>query len=327
MVTYLLAVLAACVNATSSVLQRKANQQVPQNENLSWKLIRSLLHEPVWFAGVFLVIVGFLLQATALGTGQLSAVEPVLVLELPATLILASWVFRARMRRREWASTAAMTAGLAGLLYFLSPSAGRSTTVRWYIWLIGIGVNLAVVGTLIAWGRHGPAGRAGSSEGSSSRQAAVLGVAAGATFGLTAALMKGMTTTFASGIGALLVSWQLYGMIAAGVLGMFLMQSAMNAGRLLAAQPGLTLSDPIVSILWGVMAFHERVQGGMHILSAAVSGVIMAAAVVALARSPLLSEESPQTGTGQRPRQHGAGDRRPDQVPGAETARPPVGHG
>jgi drug/metabolite transporter (DMT)-like permease len=306
MVTYLLAVLAACANAIASVLQRQANRKVPRNQNLSWKLIRSLLHEPVWFGGVLMVIVGFLLQATALGTGQLAAVEPVLVLELPAALILASWVFESRMRRREWASTVAMTAGLAGLLYFLSPSAGRSAAVRWYIWLIGIGVNLAVVGMLVAWGRHGPAGHAGSSEGSSSRQAAVLGVAAGAAFGLTAALMKGMTTTFSSGIGALLTSWQLYGMIAAGVLAMFLMQSAMNAGRLLAAQPGLTLSDPIVSILWGVLAFHERVRGGMYILLAAASGVIMAAAVVALSRSPLLSEERPQTGTAQRSRQHGA---------------------
>ncbi|MGH3401931.1 MAG: WhiB family transcriptional regulator [Streptosporangiaceae bacterium] len=35
--TYLLAVLAACANAASSVLQRKANRDVPQRENLSWK--------------------------------------------------------------------------------------------------------------------------------------------------------------------------------------------------------------------------------------------------------------------------------------------------
>jgi len=41
--TYLLAVLAACANATSSVLQRKANLQVPRKQNLSPQLIRSLL--------------------------------------------------------------------------------------------------------------------------------------------------------------------------------------------------------------------------------------------------------------------------------------------
>ena len=32
--SYVLAVLAACANATSSVLQRKANREVPPNENL-----------------------------------------------------------------------------------------------------------------------------------------------------------------------------------------------------------------------------------------------------------------------------------------------------
>ena len=67
MLSYLLAVLAACANATSSVLQRKANQKVPQDENASLKQIRRLLHEPVWFGGVAAITVGFLLQASALG--------------------------------------------------------------------------------------------------------------------------------------------------------------------------------------------------------------------------------------------------------------------
>jgi drug/metabolite transporter (DMT)-like permease len=291
MLTYVLAVLAACANAASSVLQRKANREIPQTENLSLRLIRELLHQPVWFGGVLAVIAGFLLQATALGTGELAAVEPVLVLELPITLILASRVFGSRMRWQEWASTIAMTAGLAGLLYFLSPSDGQSPGLSLYGWVFGIGANLALVGALVAWGRRGPAGRGGGTGGSSSRQAAVLGVAAGAAFGLTAALMKGMTGTFSGGLGELLTSWQLYGMIAAGTFGLFLVQSAMNAGRLIAAQPGLTLSDPIVSILWGVLAFHEKVRGGRNILFATFCGLLMAGAVVALARSPLLSGE------------------------------------
>jgi hypothetical protein len=78
--------------------------------------------------------------------------------------------------------------------------------------------------------------------------------------------MKGMTTTFVGGLGHLLTNWQIYGMIAAGVFGMFLVQSAMNAAQLLAAQPGLTLADPVLSILWGVMAFHERIRGGWLIV-------------------------------------------------------------
>ena len=297
MLSYLLAVLAACANATSSVLQRKANKKVPQDENASWRQIQRLLHNPVWFGGIAAITAGFLLQASALGAGELAVVEPVLVLELPLTLVLAARLLgSSAMGKREWASTLAMTVGLAGLLYFLDPTAGRTDRVNVYVWIIGIGVNLAVVLALAAWGRTGPAGQGGGHEGSSSRQAAVFGVAGGSAFGLTAALMKGMTSHFDQGWGAIFTSWQLYAMIATGALGMFLVQSALNAGRLIAAQPGLTLSDPIISILWGVLAFHERVRGGLlPLLFAALSTVLLAGAVFALARSPLLSEDEPQS--------------------------------
>lgn len=290
--TYLLAVLAACANATSSVLQRKAGRNVPQGQNLSPRLLWSLLHEPVWFGGVLAVTIGFLLQASALGSGELSVVEPILVLELPATLLLATRVLRARLHRREWGAVVAMAAGLAAMLYGLSPSAGRSHDVRWYVWAIGIGANVTFVAAMVAWGRHGPAGKAASDGQSSAHQAAVLAVGAGAGFGLTAALMKGMTITYAQGMAALLTSWPLYAMIVTGTLSMFLVQSALNAGRLVAAQPGLTLTDPIVSILWGVFVFREQVRAGWFLVLTITGGLVLAAAVLILARSPLLSAGS-----------------------------------
>jgi drug/metabolite transporter (DMT)-like permease len=292
--TYLLAVLAACANATSSVLQRKAGRRIPQGQNLSIRLIWSLLHQPVWFGGVLAITAGFLLQATALGSGQLSLVEPILVLELPATLLLATRVFRTQLHRREWGAAAAMAAGLAAMLYALSPSGGHPKDVRWYGWGIGIGVNLALVAAMVAWGRRGPAGRGPHSGQSSALQTAVLAVAAGAAFGLTAALMKAMTTAFSSGITALLTSWQLYAMIASGVGGMFLVQSALNAGRLVAAQPPLTLTDPVVSILWGVLVFGERVRTGWFLALTVAGGLLIVGAVLVLARSPLLSDPSEQ---------------------------------
>lgn len=290
--TYLLAILAACANATSSVLQRKAGRKVPQGENLSLRLIGSLLHEPVWFGGILAVTVGFLLQAAALGSGSLSVVEPILVLELPATLLLATRVFHSRLHRREWGSAVAMAAGLAVMLYALSPSAGHPQGVRWYAWVTGIGVNLAFIGAMVAWGRRGPAGKGPHAGQSSALQAALLAVAAGAGFGLTAALIKGMTTTYARGMAALLTSWELYAMIASGIGAMFLVQSALNAGRLVAAQPGLTLTDPIVSILWGVLVFREQVRTGWFLAATVAGGLVIVAAVLVLARSPLLSGES-----------------------------------
>jgi len=63
--------------------------------------------------------------------------------------------------------------------------------VHCYGWVFGISVNLALVGALVLVGRRK------SARGSDSAyRAALLGIAAGSTFGLTAALMKGMTRTF-----------------------------------------------------------------------------------------------------------------------------------
>jgi drug/metabolite transporter (DMT)-like permease len=296
--TYLLAVLAACGNASSSVLQRKANKRIPQRDNMSLEQIRLLLHQPVWFGGIAAITAGFLLQAAALDTGDLAVVEPVLVLELPFTLVFASWLFHQRLGRREWLSTAAMTAGLAGLLYLLAPSAGGPPRLHWYGWLTGVGGNLLLAGVLVLWARRGSLrpgrkseeGQAASGQGGGgSVKAALLAVAAGSTFGLTAALIKAMTQTLSHGVVGLFTSWPVYAMLAAGALGMFLTQSALNAGQLIAAQPGLTLSDPLISVLWGVLAFQEQVQQGWYIIGQVACAGVIVAGVVMLARSPVLA--------------------------------------
>lgn len=316
MLTYALAVLAACANAISSVLQRKANKRVPQRANMSLRQIWILLHQPLWFGGILAIIAGFLLQASALDNGQLSAVEPALVLELPFTLILGSWLFRQRLGPREWLPTAAMTAGLAGLLYLLAPSSGGAPRVHWYGWLSGIGGNLLLVGCLVLWARRRSPGKArgekSGQRGGSSR-AAVLAVAAGSTFGLTAALMKAMTRTLSGGIADLVTSWPVYAMVATGVLGMFLTQAAMNAGPLIAAQPGLTLSDPLVSVLWGVLVFHEQVRQGWYVAGEVFTAAVIVAGVLMLARSPLLSDSPGEGSPGEG--QLAGGSRRAGQAP------------
>ncbi|HVT70205.1 MAG TPA: DMT family transporter [Trebonia sp.] len=303
MLSYALAVLAACANAASSVLQRKANKRVPQGENMSLAQIRDLLKQPVWFTGIAAIMAGFLLQATALGNGQLSVVEPLLVLELPFTLILASRVFRQHLGWREWLAAGAMSAGLTGMLLLLAPTAGEPPRLPWYGWLAGVGGNLLLIGCLVLWARRAaPLGdgqaddrrrRAEPGERRDERRnslrAALLALAAGSTFGLTAALMKAMTRTFSDGLGALFTSWPVYAMVASGVLGVFLTQSALNAGKLIAAQPGLTLSDPLVSVLWGVVAFHETVRQGWFILGEVVCAGVIASGVIVLARSPVLA--------------------------------------
>lgn len=288
MLTYLFAALAACANAASSVLQRKADREESTEDNLSLRLIVDLLHSPTWFLGILGVIAGFLLQAAALGSGPLAVVEPVLIIELPITLVLAGIVFGQRMHTREWTAALAMTAGLAGLLYFLSPAGGKSAGVSGLTWGAGLAISLAAIGGLVAW--------ASRDATSATRRAALLGVATGAAFGLTAALIKAMTEAVAQhGLAAIFTTWQAYAMVLAGALAMFLLQSALNAGPLVAAQPGFTAADPIVSILWGTVAFGETVRGGVYLILAIASAAVVGWGVFMLSRSPVVSDNSGET--------------------------------
>ena len=63
-------------------------------------------------------------------------------------------------------------------------------------------------------------------------------------------------STSAGSIG-LLTTWQTYVAVGFGMLGVLVVQWALHTGPLLAAQPGFTLMDPLVSILWGVLVFNE----------------------------------------------------------------------
>jgi hypothetical protein len=207
-----------------------------------------------------------------------------------------------------------MTAGLAGLLYLLAPTPGEPPRLHWYGWLAGVGGNLTLVGLLVLVARRGsirPARKDNSGQKGGSFRAALLAVAAGSTFGLTAALMKEVTRTFEKGLGELFTDWPLYAMVAAGVLGMFLSQSALNAGQLIAAQPGLSLSDPLISVLWGVLAFHETVRQGWFIIGEVFCVGVIVAGVVMLARSPLLAKDDAPSADGPED----DGSRREDQVP------------
>jgi hypothetical protein len=102
-----------------------------------------------------------------------------------------------------------------------------------------------------------------------------------------------MTHTLSSGIVGVLTAWPTYAMVVAGVGGMFLMQNALQAGRLATAQPGITLLDPVTAIVWGTVGFDERTNSGIMLIVAIGGGIVMAAGAIMLSRSKALVEDAP----------------------------------
>ena len=277
-----LAALAATGNAAGAVLQRKA-ALLTQDAEFGRGVLRRLIHMRVWLAGILCMVAAFALHATALDKGQLSAVEPIIALELPLSLLFASWAFQSGLGRLEWASTITMTGGVIVVLTALSPTPGKPTGVSHTTYVLAGSGTAGTVAALCLLGRigHGPI------------RAAALGAAAGTSFGLTASLVKeSMSQLSHRGLFGLVSTWQTYAAICFGVLGVILVQAALHAGRLVAAQPGITLMDPLVSTLWGVLVFDEQTRGGVYLWIAALGAVAMLASVLVLARSPLLEDNS-----------------------------------
>ena len=285
-VSLILAALAATGNAAAAVLQRKAALE-EQDHEFGRGVLQRLAQKPVWIAGILAMVAAFLLHATALNLGELSAVEPIIALELPLSLLFASWVFGSGLGRLEWASTITMTGGVIVVLTALSPTPGKPTSVSHIDYVLAGGGTAGTIGVLCLAGRifRGPL------------RSACLGAAAGTSFGLTASLVKESVAQLSSrGLFGLVSTWQTYAAISFGVLGVILVQAALHAGRLVAAQPGITLMDPLVSTLWGVLVFDEQVRGGVYLMIAALGAVAMLASVLVLAHSPLLEsrEDAPR---------------------------------
>lgn len=272
----LLAVGAAGCNAASSVLQRKANRDQPAGEAFGVRLLVHLLRHPQWLLGGVAMIVSFLLQAEALNYGTLSAVEPVLVLELPLTFIFAAVAFSHRLPARDWVAAAAMAGGLALFIGILAPSGGDAESITEWV---AVGATLATAASIAALVAAGHLARGQT-------KAVLFGVAAGSGFGLTASLIKVSVTRLSRGgpVG-LFSAWETYGFAITGVVSVILIQAALHAGTLVAAQPGITLLDPLVSLLWGTIVLGETVYRGPLLAVAVIGAAAVVAGVLVLVRS------------------------------------------
>lgn len=274
-----LALLAGVANGTSSVLQREGALETHSEGTVGVRALRQLVSEPVWVIGIVVTLLGAALQAGALATGPIALVQPLLTVELPWTLLLSRQVFGSRLDLAERWAIVGMVAGLSLLVVALDPEGGRPLAAATSRWLAMGAVNVALIAVLTFVGlRRLHAVRA-----------ALLGVASGAGFALTAALIAAMTAAVsASGVAALAHTWQTYAFLVAAPVGFFLLQDTMRAGRLAASQPGLTLTNPLVSLAWGVLVFGESVRGGPWIVPEVAGALMVAGCTLLLARSPLL---------------------------------------
>src|SRR5438046_938793 len=138
------------------------------------------------------------------------------------------------LRARDWLGCVLAAGGVAAFLAAAPPSSGRSDAPPRYWLLAFASVALACVLALSASRLAGGPARA-----------ALTATAAGAVFGLTAAVTLSLSRLVrAVGPGGTLAHWQPWALLALGLAGLLLSANAFQAGALAASLPVMDTVEP-----------------------------------------------------------------------------------
>jgi drug/metabolite transporter (DMT)-like permease len=278
---YGLTLLAALLIGTGFVLQQNAAQREPASRFLSLRLMADLVRAPRWLVGIACMVGGMVLAAWSIGHLSLSFVEPLLTTYLVFALVLAVPLAKASVKPWEVLGAAVLCTGVALL------SSSRSVKP---IGLSFGSVSHWFVAAAIAFIAF-VAVQSGRRRQSRTR-AMLTGVAAGLIFGIQDALTRQTLQILQSnGWGNLVSTWAPYALVGAGVIGVWLMQSAFNAGPLQASLPAIAAGEPLVGILLGVVVFGDRIQVSEGMLAIQAGGIAaLVVGVIMVGRASALSQ-------------------------------------
>ncbi|ORV98371.1 DMT family transporter [Mycobacterium kyorinense] len=271
----LLALGAALFIAIGDVLHQRSAHEVTDEPVGNLGLFAKLLRDRRWWLGSLVSAGGFALQAAALGLGSVLLVQALLVSSLLFALLVSARLSGRAVTRWEWVWAVLLAAAVAVIVTVGNPQAGQSRA-SWETWVwvaavMGPAVVACVIGARMLGGRVA---------------AVLLAVVSGSLWGLFAVLTKGVVGQIPHGVGELLRTPELYAWALVALAGTSWQQSAFRAGALTASLPTMTVTEPVVGAVLGVVVLGETLhtgRAGFVALAAAVA--VMAAATVALAYS------------------------------------------
>jgi drug/metabolite transporter (DMT)-like permease len=273
-----LAIVAAFLFAVAATFQQRGALELGvSTEGL--KSFVKLAASSWWLAGTAALLVGYVAQAIALDHGRISIVQPLLVSTVVFALPLGYFVTSQVVTLRQGIGAATVVVGLAAYALFGKPASGNdyAPNDEWAVCLVIVGALCAAL-------------MLGARGGRGLRKAAFIGIVSGVLFGLSACLTKPtLETLHDDGIAGVLTSWEGYGLVIAGVLAFILQQVSLAEGFLATSVATVSVANPIVSVLIGIVLFDERLEDPTWHKVLAFAGLALAglgAVAIAKAREP-----------------------------------------
>lgn len=243
---------------------------------------KKLLRSPLWCLGWLTNAIGYLFQGAALHLGSVALVQPLLATQLLFVLPLGSAWNRCWPLKRDWLSMSAIVGGIAVFLAVRGTAPLSGQPDRPAVMLAGF-LIMIVVGLMVA----------AASGRRPAIHATLLAVAAGLCSAMSAVLMKLTAEDLVvRGVAATARDWPGYALAFSTLCGLILGQEAFASGSLAAAVSATAITNPLVSYVIGVMAFHVAPPTGPGTLAAvAGAGLLLVVGTLGLAQSPTVQRE------------------------------------
>jgi drug/metabolite transporter (DMT)-like permease len=287
-----LALIAAFLFALAAALQQKGALNLPTISLGDPKSLARLAGQTMWLLGTVALLTGYIFQAAALDRGRLAIIQPLLVTTVIFALPLGYFLTSQHVGRSEVVGALVIIVGLALFTYFGDPAGGNENAPN-SEWLVAMAAIAVISVVLLSFG----------SRGGLSAKAAVYGTVAGMLFGLSAALTKPTLDYLHESIGTMLSHWQCYALAIAGVLGFVLQQVSLGTGRLAPSVATVSVANPVVGILIGILLLDERLsRPAWHVALAFVGlGVALVGAVVISLAHEAARDDAPAEPAGAEP--------------------------
>jgi drug/metabolite transporter (DMT)-like permease len=240
-----------------------------------------LLAVPVWLFGTVVMLAGFATQGLALDDGRLVVIQPLMVTTIVWALPLGHWLTHQTVVRMQVLGAAVVVVGLTLFVLVGDPDAGVSDASTRSLVIAAVSV-CAIAAVLVLWLRRGG--------GSLSVRAAVLGVCSGLFFALAAMFAIPVMHDLEVGFRTAAGDWRTWALIAFGLSGFLIQQLSLATGQLAPALVAVSVTNPAVSVLLGIVLYQERLtRPAWHVL------VAVAALVVAFAGAALITWSNRET--------------------------------
>jgi drug/metabolite transporter (DMT)-like permease len=274
----ILALVAAFFFALAATLQQKGALNLPEISLRHPASLGRLAGQTMWLAGTAVLLAGYVVQAAALDRGRLAIVQPLLVVTVVFALPLGYFLTSQHVGERELVGATVIVFGLALFAIFGDPAGGKENAPG-DEWAIAIAVIAVLCAGLLVYGGRGEL----------AAKAAGYGAAAGILFGLSAALTKPTIDFLHDSVGEMLSHWEPYALAVAGILGFVLQQVSLGTGRLATSVATVSVANPVVGILLGVILLDERLsRPGWHVVVACIglTCALGGAVTISMARRP-----------------------------------------